>query len=75
MTRTFHFEINGTAAKGQTWKAAGYIVDPSNDLTSVFNEAMRTSFEQLTEGKAVYGRPGVGCSGPYDVKKIVIEQR
>jgi hypothetical protein len=70
---TYRFEILGTAAGGQTWETSGKIDDADNDLPAVFDDAMRLSFAQLTNGKAIFGKPGVGCSGPYKIRRIVIE--
>ena len=72
--KSYTFQIEGTAAAGQTWKSSGVVIDEQNDLIAVFDSAMRLSFQQLTSGKAVFGKPGVGCSGPYDIRRIVIEQ-
>jgi len=35
---------------------------------------MRESFDQLTHGKALYGMLGIGCKGPYDILRVLIEQ-
>jgi hypothetical protein len=72
--RTFRYEVIGTAARAQTWKASGYVKDPNNDLREVFEEVMQEAFMQLTKGKAVYGQPGVGCQGPYTFDKITIQR-
>jgi len=29
----------------------------------------------LTAGNAVYGKPGEGCSGPYDIRLFVLERQ
>lgn len=67
----FTYEVEGTAAGGQTWKTAGAVV--GDDLTLMFHMAMRDSFNQLTQGKAVFGKPGVGCNGPYKISKVTME--
>jgi hypothetical protein len=71
LTRIYQFEFHGTAARGQTWETAGQVMDENNDLMSVFDSAMRASFEQLTAGKAVFGKPGVGCAGPYEITSFI----
>ena len=35
---------------------------------------MRSSFMKLTRGQAVFGNPGIGCSGPYHVTKFTISE-
>ena len=74
MLRKYHFEIQGSAGNGQTWKTSGIVEDDANDMMGVFDDAMRASFNQLTDGKAVYGKPGVGCVGPYELRIVVIEK-
>jgi hypothetical protein len=73
MRRTYKYEIQGTAANDQTWQTSGIVVDDHNDLNSVFDAVMRGSFASLTGGRAEYGKPGVGCAGPYGIGRIVIE--
>lgn len=41
---------------------------------SVFDHAMFDSFMKLTQGYAIFGRPGVGCKGPYDITQVLIKQ-
>jgi hypothetical protein len=72
--KSYTFQMEGTGAAGQTWKTSGVIIDEHNDVLAVFESAMQSSFNQLTSGKAVFGKPGVGCKGPYDIRRIVIEQ-
>lgn len=72
--KVYRYEIQGTAADDQTWQTSGTITDEHNDVLAVFDTAMRLSFQQLTSGKAVFGKPGVGCSGPYAIRRIVIER-
>jgi len=67
----YTYTAEGTAAGGQTWKTSGTI---HCDFFNTLFHATRDSFDQLTQGKAVYGQPGVGCQGPYDVTRIVIER-
>lgn len=72
--RTYKFEINGTAAQGQTWNHSGSIEDVWHDLSAVVEAAMVETFQKLTRGEAVYGHPGVGCSGPYEITKLTLER-
>lgn len=71
MIKTYKFAVEGTAADGQTWSTEHEF---DCDFSAVFVHGMRSSFLALTEGRAVFGRPGEGCHGPYNVTKIVIEQ-
>lgn len=71
MNKTYHYTIEGTAVAGQTWTTTGIVVCQFHES---FMLACTQSFEQLTQGRAVYGQPGVGCHGPYDILKVTIEQ-
>jgi hypothetical protein len=71
-TRVYRFEFHGTAAGHSTWKTSGKVVDENNNLMDVFDHAMRETFLQLTQGKAVFGQPGVGCSGPYEITSLTL---
>lgn len=67
----FKYEMQGTAAGGQTWQTFGTVEAAA--LMAAPNEALRESFNRLTAGRAVYGQPGAGCRGPYNITKLVIE--
>jgi hypothetical protein len=67
----YNYEIEGTDVNGRTWKAIGSI--PPCDMMSIFDHAMQAAFAQLTQGKAVYGHPGVGCRGPYHITRVVLQ--
>jgi hypothetical protein len=71
LNKNYKFEIHGVARNDQTWITNGTIYC---DLNDSFDMAMRASFMQLTEGRAIYGKPGVGCQGPYNVLSVKIEQ-
>lgn len=70
--KTYTFIVEGTAADGQTYKTE---VELDCELMDVWDFGMRLSFDKLTQGKAVYGKPGVGCRGPYEIDKITIERK
>lgn len=72
---TYVFEISGTAADGQTWTVKGETdVDRFGMFAQAIEDAQRFAFMQLTNGRAIYGKPGVGCKGPYTVTRLMIEQ-
>jgi hypothetical protein len=72
----FHYVVAGTAAGGQTWEVEGEIAGEYEldggppDLRRMMEQVGRQSFVQLTQGKAVFGHPGVGCIGPYTYMDI-----
>jgi hypothetical protein len=69
--KTYHFTFEGTGGNGQTWTTTGYI---QCEFVEVFLHAQMETFQQLTKGEAIYGKPGLGCNGPYDVTRAVIRQ-
>jgi hypothetical protein len=69
----YNYEIFGFGAGEQPWKTNGTIATMPGSLPDVFAQAMRETFQKLTQGKAEYGHPGVGCSGPYRITRLVIE--
>jgi hypothetical protein len=72
---TYRYTIDGIAADGQTWSTRGSVAtDSPGAFPAIVEEAMQQSFLQLTQGKAQYGRPGVGCRGPYRITRLLVEQ-
>jgi len=71
----FKYEVAGTAAaNSQTWSTSGTMVAELGDFARLPERCMRESFMQLTQGKATYGNPGIGCKGPYSITKLLIEE-
>jgi len=70
----FIFEVAGTAADDQTWTVAGSgeLASPGG-FSSLPHMVFELALQKLTGGKAVYGKPGVGCRGPYHMTRLVIE--
>ncbi len=75
MTR-YLYDIAGTGANGQTWRTTGTVEPVADSRTPVFTAALLLaqvqSFHQLTNGKAEYGQPGVGCNGPYTIVTFLV---
>lgn len=72
----YSFTVEGTARNEQTWKTeGGIIVEKEGDFPNAVKMAMEKSFDQLTNGKAVFGFPGLGCSGPYKIQRLVVERQ
>jgi len=67
-------EVDGTP-RTLTWQTSGEVdIVERGNFPAVLDEAMLATFKQLTEGRAVYGKPGVGCRGPYTFKRVLIEE-
>lgn len=72
----YKYAIDGTAADGQTWQTSGSVATVTeSDLSEAINEALRQSFMQITQGKAIFGQPGLACRGPYRIAKVVLERK
>ena len=71
----YHYTAKGQAAGGQTWSVCGTVTtEQEGDFPLAVDEAQRDAFMQLTNGKAVYGHPGVGCRGPYRITHFSIDR-
>jgi len=73
MTQQYKYEVAGTTGDGNTWTTTGEITISPGDFVSALTRVMRLSFEQLTQGKAVFGTPGMGCRGPYEITRYSLE--
>jgi hypothetical protein len=71
MRKQFDYVINGSAANGQTWTTEGRV---ECEYAEAWNVANQDTFIKLTRGAAIYGKPGVGCNGPYDIHRVLIQQ-
>jgi hypothetical protein len=69
MVGPYLFTVDGVNANGQPWSAEGIVICEFHDT---FDWAMKQVFDQLTQGRARYGTPGIGCSGPYEVRRVTI---
>jgi hypothetical protein len=71
---TYTYVVSGTAAAGQTWETTGTVESNPGNFRVLSDVVMSGAFAQLTEGRAVFGFPGIGCRGPYSITKLVIER-
>lgn len=69
--KTYNYIVSGRAAEDQSWTTTGTV---RCEFHTLFNNVMQSSFRQMTGGKAIYGKPGIGCRGPYDIRKVEITQ-
>jgi hypothetical protein len=69
----YRYTMQRTAADDQSWETETLVVSPA-DFGSIADLALRDTFQKLTNGKAVFGSPGVGCKGPYTITKLVVEK-
>lgn len=71
----YKWSMSGTAAQGQTWATEGTLEKSAGEFSTLLFDAMAETFQRLTQGKAVFGQPGVGCRGPYAVKRFTVEEQ
>ena len=70
----YTFKVTGQGADSQPWETSGVVVnDTPGAFGAVPDTVLRETFFNLTEGKAAFGLPGVGCKGPYRIKSMLIE--
>lgn len=69
----YRYKMTGTAADDQSWETSGAIDIAPGDFPSLSEIALRESFMALTKGRAVFGKPGVGCRGPYRIKNLTLD--
>jgi hypothetical protein len=73
---SYSYEIGGTSHAGaQTWEHKGIVqMEREGDFAKVPNVVIADAFWALTNGQATYGKPGLSCSGPYSITRLVIER-
>ena len=71
--RTYEWSVKGAAADGQTWSVTGTTPVKPGDFPLVPSLAIEAAFASLTQGRAIYGKPGEGCNGPYTITRLCIE--
>jgi hypothetical protein len=71
---TYAYTMKGTAAGGQTWETSGAVEVAPGDFPDVTMLALKDTFMKLTQGKAVFGQPGVGCKGPYSIVELTLKK-
>lgn len=72
---TYAYVVKGTAANEQAWSVSGEITnEKEGDFPSTLDGTLQLAFMQLTQGKAVYGKPGVGCNGPYKITDFILQR-
>jgi hypothetical protein len=69
----YAYQIEGSAAGGQTWRTTGEVEAAPWEFSAALQAALKSSFEQLTQGRAVYGQPGKSCDGPYSITRFVFQ--
>ena len=75
MSELWKWTVEGAAADDQAFICSGDLTaDIAVDGAKFIESALRGTFAQLTHSKAVFGRPGVGCRGPYTTTRVVFER-
>lgn len=68
-----NYTATGTDATGRDFEITGIVAGVNPLDPEVFQLVGRAAFQQLTQGKAIYGHPGErGCQGPYTLKMLTL---
>lgn len=71
----YRYQVQGRAADNESWFTTGKVTaNGGGAFMPAVQEAMRKSFVDLTNGQAVYGSPGKGCSGPYRITSLALSE-
>jgi hypothetical protein len=71
----YAFTIEGKAADEQTWTVTGKLVAANEgQFPDMLHRAQLAAFHDLTQGKAIYGKPGAGCRGPYQITRFELKR-
>lgn len=70
MERTYKWTLQGTSSNGQIWSTHGTV---TCEWHETFDKIGRDNFDQITQGRAVYGYPGLSCNGPYKITNMTID--
>jgi hypothetical protein len=73
MIEMYKYKIEGQTGSGNTWTTEGTVEGDIADPASLHTNVMRSSFQQLTRGRAVFGNPGAACQGPYKITRYTVE--
>jgi len=69
----YRYEVGGVGGDGGTWRVEGSMeIEVPGHFYTLPDKIMREVFGALTQGKAIYGSPGVACRGPYTVDRMLI---
>lgn len=72
--RNWDCTLGGTGAGDVTWRWAGACT--AADEAGARDLAKRLAFQAITDGRAVFGRPGeAGCKGPYKITTFDVVER
>jgi len=68
------YTVEGNGAGTLPFKAVGEVDGGSPVDPQALFAAAAAAFEQITQGKATFGRPGEGgCRGPYRIHRFILE--
>jgi len=72
--KVYRWRLKGRGAGDVSWKTEGELRLDVKDFPMLLSFIMKASFVKLTKGEAIFGEPGRGCEGPYDIDEIEVTQ-
>lgn len=72
----YRWQISGQDSRNNCWSTSGTLPGPykPGEFDIALSDAQMQAFMQLTAGKALFGRPGVACRGPYRITRLQMEE-
>jgi hypothetical protein len=71
LPKHYHYRVEGKAPMDQTWSVDG---DLCCDWCNVMEYIMVQTHHELKSGKALLGKTGVKCRGPFEITRMIIKQ-
>jgi hypothetical protein len=73
-SRNWDYLVEGTDGSGAEWSVKGAL--SAVDEERARKLAQQLAFQELTGGRATFGKPGDGgCRGPYKITKLEVKER
>lgn len=70
----YRYICHGRDGDGKEWNSSGLLSAPG--FPEALEEAQKRTFMDLTQGLAVYGKPGEGgCNGPYRITGLHVHEQ
>lgn len=74
--KTYRYMVEGLDVNNESFLITGYVdALPGDIFGKVWEVVGAEVFMKLTNGQAVYGKPGEMCKGPYKIRELRLRER